>query len=109
MSSLDFSEMGGTEGPETYRYHSRKVESLMENSSNFNRKRRKRRPKVCHFCVDKIDHVDYKEVEKLKKYVTERGKIVPRRVTGTCAKHQRQLTRAIKRARIIALLPFTSD
>ena len=81
----------------------------MENSSNFNRKRRKRRPKVCHFCVDKIEHVDYKEVEKLKKYVTERGKIVPRRVTGTCAKHQRQLTRAIKRARIIALLPFTSD
>ena len=81
----------------------------MENSSNFNRKRRKRRPKVCHFCVGKIDHVDYKEVDKLKKYVTERGKIVPRRVTGTCAKHQRQLTRAIKRARIIALLPFTSD
>ena len=81
----------------------------MENSSNFNRKRRKRRPKVCHFCVDKIDHVDYKEVEKLKKYITERGKIVPRRVTGTWAKHQRQLTRAIKRARIIALLPFTSD
>ncbi|NLX84863.1 MAG: 30S ribosomal protein S18 [Synergistaceae bacterium] len=80
-----------------------------ENSSNFNRKRRKRRPKVCHFCVDKIEHVDYKEVEKLKKYITERGKIVPRRVTGTCAKHQRQLTRAIKRARIIALLPFTSD
>ena len=81
----------------------------MENSSNFNRKRRKRRPKVCHFCVDKSEHVDYKEVEKLKKYITERGKIVPRRVTGTCAKHQRQLTRAIKRARIIALLPFTSD
>ena len=79
----------------------------MENS--FNRKRRKRRPKVCHFCVDKIAHVDYKEVDKLKKYITERGKIEPRRVTGTCAKHQRQITRAIKRARIIALLPFTSD
>ena len=79
----------------------------MENS--FNRKRRKRRPKDCHFCVDKIEHVDYKEIEKLKKYITERGKIVPRRVTGTCAKHQRQITRAIKRARIIALLPFTSD
>ena len=77
--------------------------------NSFNRKRRKRRPKVCHFCVDKIAHVDYKEVDKLKKYITERGKIVPRRVTGTCAKHQRQITRAIKRARIIALLPFTSD
>lgn len=79
----------------------------MENA--FNRKRRKRRPKVCHFCVDKIERVDYKEVDKLKKYITERGKIVPRRVTGTCAKHQRQVTMAIKRARIIALLPFTSD
>lgn len=79
----------------------------MENA--FNKKRRKRRPKVCHFCVDKVTSVDYKDIEKLKKYVTDRGKIVPRRVTGACAKHQRQLTRAIKRARIIALLPFTSD
>jgi small subunit ribosomal protein S18 len=59
--------------------------------------------------VDKITHVDYKEVEKLKKYITDRGKIIPRRVTGTCAKHQRQLTGAIKRARFLALLPFTSD
>ena len=79
----------------------------MENA--FNKKRRKRRPKVCHFCVDKVTSVDYKDIEKLKKYVTDRGKIVPRRVTGACAKHQRQLTRAIKRARIIALLPVTSD
>ena len=79
----------------------------MENA--FNKKRRKRRPKVCNFCVDKVTSVDYKEIDKLKKYVTDRGKIVPRRVTGACAKHQRQLTRAIKRARIIALLPFTSD
>lgn len=77
--------------------------------SSFNRKRRKRRPKVCHFCVEKLAHVDYKDIDKLKKYVTERGKIVPRRVTGACAKHQRQLTRAIKRARIIALLPFRQD
>ncbi len=75
----------------------------------FNRKHRKRRPKVCHFCVDKVEAIDYKDAEKLKRYVTERGKIVPRRVTGTCAKHQRQLTRAIKRARIIALLPYTAD
>lgn len=79
----------------------------MENA--FNRKRRKRRPKVCRFCVDKVEHIDYKEIDKLKKYITERSKIIPRRVTGTCAKHQRQLTRAIKRARLIALLPFTSD
>jgi small subunit ribosomal protein S18 len=73
------------------------------------RKRRKRRPKVCHFCVDKVTNIDYKEPEKLRRYITDRGKIVPRRVTGTCAKHQRQLTRAIKRARFLALLPFTSD
>ena len=80
--------------------------------SAFNRKRRKRRPKVCHFCVDKVEHIDYKDIDnidKLKRYITERSKIIPRRVTGTCAKHQRQLTRAIKRARLIALLPFTSD
>lgn len=62
----------------------------------------KRRPKVCFFCVDKIEHVDYKDVEKLRKYVSERGKIMPRRVTGNCAKHQRQLTEAIKRARYMA-------
>lgn len=78
-------------------------------NNNNNRKRRKRRPKVCHFCVDKVEKVDYKEFDKLRKYITERGKIIPRRVTGTCAKHQRQLTRAIKRARILALLPFTAD
>jgi small subunit ribosomal protein S18 len=59
--------------------------------------------------VDKVEKVDYKEFDKLRKYITERGKIIPRRVTGTCAKHQRQLTRAIKRARILALLPFTAD
>lgn len=82
---------------------------MENNNASFNRKRHKRRPKVCHFCVDKVEHVDYKDVDKLKKYITERGKIVPRRITGTCAKHQRQVTRAIKRARIIALLPFTSD
>lgn len=69
----------------------------------------KRRPKVCFFCVDKLDHVDFKDVERLKKYVSERGKIIPRRVTGNCAKHQRQLTIAIKRARFMALLPYTAE
>ncbi|GHV27904.1 30S ribosomal protein S18 [Synergistales bacterium] len=73
------------------------------------RKRRKRRPKVCHYCANKIERVDYKEAEKLRRYITERGKVIPKRVTGTCAKHQRQLTRAIKRARFLALLPYTSD
>jgi small subunit ribosomal protein S18 len=67
------------------------------------------RRKVCAFCVDKIDHVDYKDPSKLRRYVSERGKIEPRRKTGTCARHQRRLTMAIKRARHLALLPYTSN
>ena len=74
----------------------------------FNRNRRSRR-KACNFCVDKSEGIDYKEVNKLRKYVSERGKILPKRISGTCAKHQRQLTTAIKRARHVALLPFSSD
>lgn len=69
----------------------------------------RRRPKFCYYCVEKQEHVDYKDVEKLKKYVSERGKIIPRRVTGNCAKHQRLLTEAIKRARYMALLPYSLD
>ena len=74
------------------------------------RRDRGRRPrrKVCSFCVDKVDHIDYKDVAKLRRFVTERGKILPRRISGNCAKHQRQVTVAIKRARNIALLPFTA-
>lgn len=67
----------------------------------------KRRKKVCHFCANHIDHPDYKETDLLKRFVSEKGKILPRRVTGTCAKHQRALTASIKRSRIMALLPFT--
>ncbi|MBQ5672912.1 MAG: 30S ribosomal protein S18, partial [Phascolarctobacterium sp.] len=65
------------------------------------KRERGRRPrrKVCSFCVDKVEEIDYKDVAKLRRYVTERGKILPRRISGTCAKHQRQLTTAIKRAR----------
>ena len=75
------------------------------------RRDRSRRPrrKVCSFCVDKVDHIDYKDVAKLRRFVTERGKILPRRISGNCAKHQRQVTFAIKRARNIALLPFTAE
>ena len=69
----------------------------------------KRRSKFCYYCVEKAEKVDYKEVEKLRKYISERGKIVPRRISGSCAKHQRQLTEAIKRARFMALLPFSLD
>ncbi len=65
--------------------------------------------KACVFCVDKIDYIDYKDVGKLRRFITERGKILPRRITGNCAKHQRELTRAIKRARNIALLPYTLE
>jgi small subunit ribosomal protein S18 len=71
--------------------------------------RRFSRRKVCVFCADGIVWVDYKDAQRLRKFVTERGKILPRRITGTCAYHQRQLTTAIKRARIIALLPFKAD
>ncbi|MDR3295991.1 MAG: 30S ribosomal protein S18 [Clostridiales Family XIII bacterium] len=68
-----------------------------------------RRKKVCQFCTDKTDKIDYKDSEKLKRYITDRGKILPKRITGTCSTHQREVTRAIKRARIVALLPYTAD
>ena len=70
---------------------------------------RKGRKKVCSFCVDKIEFIDYKDVNRLRRFTNERGKILPRRMTGTCAAHQRQLTEAIKRARHIALLPYTAE
>ena len=75
------------------------------------RRDRGRRPrrKVCTFCVDKVEHIDYKDVAKLRRFITERGKILPRLISGNCAKHQRQVTVAIKRARNIALLPFTAE
>lgn len=70
---------------------------------------RNKRKKVCNFCVDKVTSIDFKDAAKLRRYTTERGKILPRRNTGTCAQHQRQLTIAIKRARMIALLPYVAD
>ncbi len=73
------------------------------------RDRRRSRKRVCSFCVDKIEHVDYKDVGRLRRYITERGKILPRRISGNCAGHQRQVTVAIKRARMIALLPYTTE
>ncbi|MDX2000638.1 MAG: 30S ribosomal protein S18 [Thermoanaerobaculia bacterium] len=68
-----------------------------------------RRRKVCKFCVEKIDYIDYKDVKLLQQFTPERSKILPRRISGTCARHQRLLQAAIKRARHIALLPFTTD
>ena len=71
--------------------------------------RPKRKKKVCAFCAEKVERIDYKDAAKLRKFVSERSKILPRRITGTCAKHQRELTTAIKRARQIAVLPYISD
>ena len=79
------------------------------NSDDDNVRIRKPKRKVCAYCADKNLDIDYKQIEKLKKYVSEKGKILPRRVTGFCAKHQRDLTIAVKRARHIALLPFTME
>ena len=76
---------------------------------NEKRNMRKMRRKVCNFCVDRALNIDYKEPTKLRRYISERAKILPRRVTGTCARHQRALTTAIKRARFMALLPFVSE
>ena len=71
-----------------------------------NKNKGRKRKKVCQFCVDKVAYIDYKDSAKLRKFMSERSKILPRRTTGTCAMHQRQLTEAIKRARQIALLPY---
>ena len=68
-----------------------------------------RRKKVCIFCQDKVNDIDYKDTAKLRKFITERGKILPRRISGACAKHQRDLNTAIKRARQVALLPYITD
>ena len=80
-----------------------------ENRSERPAREVRRRRKVCQFCADKVEAIDYKDTAKLRKFVSDRGKILPRRMTGTCAAHQRELTEAIKRARHIALLPYTAD
>lgn len=81
----------------------------MAYEKNDRRANKKGRRKVCAFCVDKVECIDYKDVNKLNRFTSERAKILPRRVTGTCAKHQRELTVAIKRARQVALMPYVSD
>lgn len=84
---------------------------MTEGSVDDKMKRMRRAPKrkVCAFCVDKSENIDYKDTVKLKRFITEKGKIVPRRTSGTCAKHQRELSTAIKNARIMALLPFKAE
>ena len=80
-----------------------------ERTERNDRRNRKSRKKVCAFCMDKIENIDYKDVPRLKRYLSDRAKIIPRRVTGTCARHQRQLTVAVKRARHVAFLPYVVD
>ena len=81
----------------------------MERENRAPRGAGRKRKKVCQFCVDKCEYIDYKDAAKLRRFISERSKILPRRTTGTCAMHQRQLTEAIKRARQIALLPFVTE
>jgi small subunit ribosomal protein S18 len=73
------------------------------------KERNRKRKRVCSFCVDKVTGIDYKSPDKLRRYISDRGKILPRRITGNCAGHQRQLTLAIKRARYMALMPYTTE
>ena len=80
-----------------------------ENAVRTQRPMMRRRKKVCIFCADKVDFIDYKDSAKLRKFISERGKILPRRISGTCALHQRELNTAIKRARQVALLPHVTD
>lgn len=80
-----------------------------ERTERNDRRNRKSRKKVCAFCMDKIENIDYKDVPRLKRYLSDRAKIIPRRVTGTCARHQRQLTVAVKRARHLAFLPYVCE
>jgi small subunit ribosomal protein S18 len=89
----------------------RKVPTPNRGRFRNDRERPDRRPrrKSCRFCADKIAHIDYKDIIRIRSFVSDRGKIVPRRITGNCAKHQRALTEAVKRARVLALLPYTAE
>jgi small subunit ribosomal protein S18 len=82
---------------------------IMKNNKNVKRKKKIFRPKKCRFCSNGTKDIDYKDVGRMNKYITEHGKIIGRRITGTCAKHQRQLATSIQRARMMALLPFKGD
>ncbi len=86
-----------------------KTEKTERTDAPMKRRPIRRRKKVCVFCADKNAVIDYKDVNKLKRYISERGKILPRRITGNCAKHQRALTVAIKRARHVAIMPYVVE
>lgn len=101
-------ERKGYRKPETSRETTDTRGVPKEQSDGFRQRRTYFRRKVCKLCLRKAKSVDYKDVDLLRKFITDRGKILPRRITGTCAKHQRILSRAIKRARMVAFLPFVS-
>ncbi len=84
-------------------------DNMNEGGGRYSGRRYSSRPKICQFCADKNSNIDYKQVDMLRRFVTEEGKIRPRRQTGTCARHQRELAQAIKRARHLALLPYTAS
>ena len=86
-----------------------KINKNVDTDDKSKKFRRAPKKKVCAFCAEKIEEIDYKDVARLKRFVTEKGKIVPRRASGTCAEHQRQLSLAVKRARAIALLPYKGE
>ena len=90
-------------------YTKKDKDSYDKGESKNGMKQRRARKKICTFCMDKVTGIDYKEVVKLRKFISERGKILPRRISGNCAKHQRQMTIAIKRARHVALIPFSAE
>jgi small subunit ribosomal protein S18 len=98
-----------TERPERTERSDRPERSERGDRNERGNMRGRKRRKVCAFCVDKVAQIDYKDAAKLRRFISERGKILPCRMTGTCADHQRQVTIAIKRARQIALLPFVAE
>ncbi|MCL2070053.1 MAG: 30S ribosomal protein S18 [Treponema sp.] len=108
MSDEKYAE--NNERPPRDRGHDRGMDAQMEGRDGEGRGKGKVffKKKICKFCIQKL-RIDYKDADTLRRFITERGKILPRRITGTCAKHQRALALAIKRARIIALLPFVAD
>lgn len=85
------------------------VKSTVEVDEKTKKAKRPSKKKVCSFCVEKLADIDYKDISRIKRYITEKGKIIPRRTTGICAEHQRRLSTAIKRARMMALLPFKAE
>ncbi|MBR2971043.1 MAG: 30S ribosomal protein S18 [Clostridia bacterium] len=87
----------------------KKMPKVGEGDDKIKKAKRVQKKKVCQFCVDKAEQIDYKDVTKLRRYITEKGKIIPRRISGVCAMHQRGLTTAIKRARYMVLLPFKAE